>query len=271
MKTAGIQLQKAEQILSQVVATLSGMAGNPVQPQARDYQGITYRTAQLNTLQLSYGRVDETLLAVGITHGSFKKMIDTYKTEGRAITENAAYRSVADRYGKRELFAFVDVETGNPYLKTLLPPLVGTHLDAFQTLVYSWELLQPGGIQQLFGTLKNDVHGTFIPLFQESSKMQTIQGLVRRTRSIFFTVAPSSSQILWQMIFGSEKDTPSTDESLRSFLIPDQTDLLGAVAGELVISADISFLEQLPLILTRIEQMERLKVSKLNLRRRIRV
>lgn len=238
-------LQKAEQILSQVVATLSGMAGNPVQPEIKDYQGIKYHTAQLNTIELTYGRIDETLLLVGITPGSFEKMVDTYKSEGSAITENTAYRPVADKFGKREVFAFVNVETGSPYLKAILPPLVGTQLDAFQTLVYSWDLLQPGGSQQLFGTLKHDAQGTLISLFQEPSKMKAIQGL-SGDEELFLMVAPSTSQTLWQMILGSERDTPATDGSLSSFLIPDQTDLLGAVTGEFVTTADSSVTNFVP-------------------------
>ena len=243
-------LQKAEQILSQVVATLSGMAGNPVQPQARNYQGITYHTAQLNTMELTYGRVDETLLLIGITPGSFEKMVDTYKTEGRAITANTAYRPVADKFGKSEVFAFVDVETGNPYLKAILPPSVGAQLDAFQTLVYSWDLMKPGGSQQLYGTLQNGAQGTLISLFQESSKMQAIQGL-SGNEEIFLTVAPSSSQTLWQMILGPERNTINTTGSLKSFLIPDQTDLLAAVAGGLVITADSSFTNLVPKLATK--------------------
>lgn len=238
------QLQKAEQILSQVVVTLSGMAGNPVQPEAGTYQGVTYHTAQLNTLQLTYGRVDETLLLIGITSGSFQKMVDVYKTSRESITSNASYRSIAEKYGKREVFAFVDVETGSPYLKAILPPVIGAQLDAFQTLAYSWALLKRGSSQQLYGTLKEDAQGTYISLFQEPSKMQAIQGL-SGDEELFLTVAPSSSQTLWQMILGSERDTP-TPGNLRSFLIPDGTDLLGAVTGELVISADSSFTNFVP-------------------------
>ena len=242
---ATLPLQKAEQILSQVIATVSGMAGNPVQPQARDYQGITYHTAQLNTMELTYGHVDETLLLMGITPGSFQKMVDVYKTSRASITSNALYRSVAEKYGKREVFAFVDAETGGPYLKAILPLLVGAQLDAFQTLVYSWDLLKPGGSQQLYGTLKNGAQGTLISLFQEPSKMQAIQGL-SGDEKLFLTVTPSGSQTLWPMILGSERDTIATAGSLRSFLLPDQTDLLGAVTGELVISADSSFINFVP-------------------------
>ncbi|MDE0423652.1 hypothetical protein F4Y59_06010 [Candidatus Poribacteria bacterium] len=262
IENSGNQRQAAEQILSQVVTTLSGMAGNPVQPEVGDYQGITYHTAQLNTLELTYGRVDETLLLVGITPGSFEKMVDTYKTKGRAITENTAYRPVADKFGKSEVFAYVDVETGGPYLKALLPPVVGKQLDAFQTLVYRWDLLKPGGSQQLSGTLKNGGQGTLISLFQEPSKMQAIQGL-SGDEVLFLTVAPSSSQTFWRMLFASERNTTSIDESLRSFLIPDQTDLLAAVTGELVISADISFLEKPPNFNTGLTggKIERFKVE----------
>ncbi|MYK19705.1 hypothetical protein F4055_16305 [Candidatus Poribacteria bacterium] len=262
IENSGNQRQAAEQILSQVVTTLSGMAGNPVQPEVGDYQVITYHTAQLNTLELTYGRVDETLLLVGITPGSFEKMVDTYKTKGRAITENTAYRPVADKFGKSEVFAYVDVETGGPYLKALLPPVVGKQLDAFQTLVYRWDLLKPGGSQQLSGTLKNGGQGTLISLFQEPSKMQAIQGL-SGDEVLFLTVAPSSSQTFWRMLFASERNTTSIDESLRSFLIPDQTDLLAAVTGELVISADISFLEKPPNFNTGLTggKIERFKVE----------
>ena len=245
IENSGNQRQAAEQILSQVVTTLSGMAGNPVQPQAGNYQGITHYTAQLNTLELTYGHVDETLLLIGITPGSFEKMVDTYKNERRAITENTAYRSVADKFGKSEVFAFVDVETGSPYLKVILPSPVGDQLDAFQALVYNWDLLKPGGSQQLYGTLKNGGQGTLISMFQEPSKMQAIQGL-SGNEELFLTVAPSSSETLWQMILGSQRNTINTTESLKSFLIPDQTDLLEAVTGEFVSSADSSFTNFVP-------------------------
>ena len=235
--------QQAEQILFQLIGTLSGMAGNPVQPEEGDYQGITYHTAQLNTLQLTYGSINETLLLVGITPGSFEKMVDTYKAEENAITENTAYRAATDKFGKSEVFAFMNVEIGSPYLKAILPSVVGAQLDAFQTLTYSWELLQPGGTQQLSGTLKNDTQGTLISLFQESPKMQAIQGL-SGGEEFFFTASPSSSQILWQTILGSKNDTTLSNGNLISFLIPDQTDLLETVTGELVISADLSLLEQ---------------------------
>ncbi|MDE0011314.1 MAG: hypothetical protein OXU36_09200 [Candidatus Poribacteria bacterium] len=233
-------LQQAEQILFQLIGTLSSMVGNPVQPEEGDYQGITYHTAQLNTLQLTYGSINETLLLVGITPGSFEKMIDTYKAEEKAITESTAYRAAVDKFGKSEVFAFVNVEIGSPYLKAILPSVVGAQLDAFQTLTYSWELLQPGGTQQLSGTLKNDTQGTLISLFQEPSKMQAIQGL-SGDEEFFLTTSPSSSQILYQTILGSENDTTLSNEKLISFLIPDQTDLLETVTGELVISADLSF------------------------------
>ena len=235
--------QQAEHILFQLIGTLSSMAGNPVQPEEGDYQGITYHTAQLNTLQLTYGCIDETLLLVGITPGSFEKMIDTYKAEEKAITESTAYRAAADKFGKSEVFAFVNVEIGSPYLKAISPSVVGAQLDAFQTLTYSWELLQPGGTQQLSGTLKNDTQGTLISLFQEPSKMQAIQGL-SGDEEFFLTTSPSSSQILYQTILGSENDTTLSNGNLISFLIPDQTDLLETVTGELVISADLSLLEQ---------------------------
>ena len=234
------KLQKAEQILSQVVATLSGMAGNPRQPEVGNYQGIAYHTAQLNTMELTYGRVDATRLLVGITPGSFQKMVDVYKTSRESIASNDLYRSVADTHGKSEVFAFADVETGSPYLKAILPPLVGAQLDAFQTLTYSWELLQPGGPQQLSGILKHGSQGTRISRFQESSKLQGIQGF-SGDEDIFFTVAPSSSQAFWQMILGNKRDTPRTDQRLSSFLIPDQTDLLGAVTGEFAIAAESAF------------------------------
>ena len=254
-------LQKAEQILSQVVVTLSSMAGSPGQPEVADYQGIRYHTAQLNTMELTYGRVDETLLVIGITPGSFEKMVDVYKTSRESITSNASYRSVADKYGKHEVFAYVDAETGSPYLKALLPPVVGKQLDAFQTLVYSWDLLKPSGSQQLSGTLKENLQGTLISLFQEPSKMQAIQGL-SGDEGLFLTVAPSSSQTLWQMILGSETDTP-TPGNLRSFLIPDGTDLLGAVTGELVISADSSFTNFVPKLIVNSDagKIEGLKVE----------
>ena len=201
-------------------------------------------------MELTYGRVDETLLLMGITPGSFEKMVDTYKTEGRAITENTAYRPVADKFGKSEVFAFVDVEAGSPYLKAILPPSVGAQLDAFQTLVYRWDLMKPGGSQQLYGTLQNGAQGTLISLFQESSKMQAIQGL-SGDEEFFLTVAPSSSQTLWQMILGPERNTINTTGSLKSFLIPDQTDLLGAVTGGLVITADSSFTNLVPKLATK--------------------
>lgn len=239
------KIQAAEQILSKLIGALGSTEGTPVQPKEGEYGDMPYHTAQVNTMHFTYGRVNETLLLVGITPGSFEKMIDTYKTEGSAITENPDYDAVVDTFGKSEVFAFVNVETAGPFLKVILTPPIRTQLDAFQTLVYRWELLRPGGSQQLYGKLKNNTQGALISLFQEPSTMQAIQGLSGE-EELFLTVAPSSAHTLWQLILGPKGDTTSAaDGSLGSFLIPAQTDILGAVTDGLVISADLSTLNAL--------------------------
>ena len=239
------KLQEAEETLSKLIRTLGGMMGGEIPLDAGNYQGIPYHTAELNTLQLTYGRVDETFLLVGITPGSFEKMVDTYKKVGNAITENTAYQSVVNNFGGSEMFAFVDMEAAKPFVGTILPPPVSRHLEAFKTLVYSWDLLRPSGSLQLYGTLKEDSQGTLIPLLQEQSEMASIQGLSGE-EAIFLAVAPSSSHTIWQMMIRPDRNpAPSRSESMGSFLIPDQADVLGAVTGEFVISADLSTLEAL--------------------------
>ena len=239
------KLQEAEEILSKLIRTLSGMSGGEVSLDEGDYQGITYHTAQLNTMQLTYGRVNGTFLLVGITPGSFEKMVDTYKKDNDSITENTAYQSVANTFGKSEVFAFVNMEIAKPFVGAILPPPVSSQLEDFQTMACSWELLRPGGSLQLSGTLKKDSEGTLIPLLQERSKMVSIQGLSGE-EDFFLVVAPSSAHTIWQMILRPDTNTaPSTDENMGSFLIPDQTDVFGAVTGGFVISANLSTLEAL--------------------------
>ncbi len=239
------KLQEAEETLSKLIRTLSGMSGGEVSLDEGDYQGITYHTAQLNTIHLTYGRVDGTFLLVGITPGSFEKMVDTYKKDNDSITENTAYQSVANTFGKSEVFAFVNMEIAKPFVGAILPPPVSSQLEAFQTMACSWELLRPGGSLQLSGTLKKDSQGTLIPLLQERPKMASIQGLSGE-EDFFLVVAPSSAHTIWQMILRPDTNTaPSTDENMGSFLIPDQTDVFGAVTGGFVISANLSTLEAL--------------------------
>ena len=81
------KIQEGEQILSKLIGALGGTEGTPGQPEEGEYGDTPYHTAQVNTMRFTYGRVNETLLLIGITPGSFEKMIDTYKTEGSAITE----------------------------------------------------------------------------------------------------------------------------------------------------------------------------------------
>ena len=239
------KLQAAEETLSKLIRTLGGMTGGEIPLDEGDYQGITYHTAKLNTLQLTYGRADETFLLVGITPGSFEKMVDTYKKANNAITENTAYQSVISNLKENEVFAFVNMEMAKPFVGVMLPPPVSNQLETFQTLVYSWDLLRPGGSLQLYGTLKEDSQGTLIPLLQEQSEMASIQGLSGE-EAVFLAVAPSSSHTIWQTIIRPDTSTASSrSESMGSFLIPDQADVLGAVTGEFVISADLSTLKAL--------------------------
>ena len=240
IENEGSQQQKAEHIFAKFIETVSGMEGNEARLDEGNYRDITYRTAQINEQQLTYGRVNETLFLVGITPGSFNKMIDTYKTEGESIVDTPLYRSVADKFGKREVFAFMNMEPAALFMKLLLPPHVSGELEALRTLVCSWDVLSPGGSLQVYGQLKAARQDTFISRLQENANMQTTQALSGE-EGFFLTVTPAIAATIWGWILGPQT-APSTDESVSSFLIPDQTNVLEATAGDVAISADASAL-----------------------------
>lgn len=241
------RVQDAEQTFAKLIETVSGTEGNHVQIHESEYRKIKYSTAKINEQQFTYGRINETLFLVGITPGSFKKMIDTYKTEGESIVDTTLYRSAAHKFEKREVFAFMNMEQAAPFMKFLLPPPVSAELELFRTLVCSWNVLSPGGSLQVYGQTKAARQDTFISRLQENATMQTIQGMSGE-EGFFLAVAPATANTISQMIeenvsANTQMDTDtetSTAEGVFSLLIPHQTDVLGAVAGELAISGEFS-------------------------------
>lgn len=240
------QHQEAERIFAHFLQTVAEIAGNQTQLVESEYRNIKYSTAKINERQLTYGYLNKTLFLIGITPGSLKKMVDVYKNERDSIVSHSTYRAVSDKFGKNEVFAFVDMHTATPFVKSLLPPLIASELEAFRTLVYSWELLRQGGNQWVYGQLTENYQEGLIPLTPANTNMAITYGLTGQ-ESVFLAVAPSITTRIWQSILGSQLDmrTP-TEESVLSFLIPKQADILAAGTGELAISiADLVHLSTL--------------------------
>ena len=240
------QHQKADQIFAHLLQTVAEIAGNQTQLGKSEYRDIQYSTAKINEHQLTYGYLNETLFLIGITPGSFKKMVDVYKNERDSIVANSTYGAVSEKFGKNEVFAFVDMRAATPFVKSLLPPLVASELAAFRTLVYSWEVLRQGGKQWVYGELSENYQEGLIPLRPASTDMSITHGLTGQ-ESFLLAVAPSITTRIWQSILGSQLDSETaTEESVLSFLIPKQADVLAAGRGELAISiADLLDLSSL--------------------------
>ena len=231
--------QKAEEIFDRFLQTVSGIEGNLTELRESVYSDITFKTIRINEQQLAYGRLNETLLLVGVTTGSFEKMVDVYKNEKDSIVTNSTYRTVSDKFGKSDISMFVDMQTAMPYVKALLPSSITVELESFRTLAYSWELLYKGGSQWVYGQLKEELPETSILLRQEGGIMQTLRGLSGQ-ESFFLTLSSSIASKILQNAFESQTDT-SMSEGIPKFLIPEKMDVLKAVTGEVAISVDDLF------------------------------
>ena len=238
----GDKRQAVEETLAKMLNTLRVMSGSQTPTEVGNYEGVTYHTTELDPLRITYGNVGM-LLLVGITPGSFEKMVDTYKKSHPAITENPAYQSAVNYFKEDEVLLFVDTAAAQPFIGATLPPPLANQLAAFQTMVCSWDLLRPGGSLQISGTLQADAQGILTPLLQTQPKMRSIQGLSGE-EELFFTVAPASSQTLWQLILGGTRTSTDT-ESAGNFLISVETDVIDAVTGEFAIAGNLSTLEAL--------------------------
>lgn len=245
IENEGTPQQSAEQLFGKFIGTLAGMEGNEVHLDEGTYQDIPYHTAQINEQQLTYGSLDETLFLVGITPGCFEKMVDVYKAQRDSIAHNTAYRSVVNTYGKSDVFAFVNVEEVRPFMKALLPPPISDELKAFRTLVYSWDLLHPGGLQRVYGQFQAARQGTLLPQLQEKARTPTMHGLTG-DEGFFLAIAPSTANTIGRIIKEASAANPTTDNDTQptmfdraySSLLPAQTDVLGALAGDFVLSTD---------------------------------
>ena len=87
-----IKTRRVGQLIAKMVQTLTSTEGNHVQLDESEYKNIKYRTAQINEQKFEYGVVDGTLLLVGITPGSFEKMVDVYKKKEKSIITNPEYQ-----------------------------------------------------------------------------------------------------------------------------------------------------------------------------------
>lgn len=232
--------QEAENIFARLVSNTVGVDGNEVSLTQETYQGIKYHTLRANEGGFTYGSLNKDLFLIGITDGSFKKMVDVYKTETESIAANTAYCSAMDQFGGSEVFAFVNVDRALPFIKMMFPPVIGNELTSVQTLVYSWDLLHQGGSQRIYAQLKAGQNRTFISRLEEKLEIRSTQGLSGE-EGFSLAVSQSNAYRIWQMLILSKLATePHTANSRLGFLVSNQTDILSALAGDIALSVDAS-------------------------------
>ena len=230
----------AENIFARVVNSTDGVDGNEVSLTEGSYRGIKYYKLHANEEAFTYGSLNKDLFLIGIKEGSFKKMVDVYKTENTSLAANTAYRSALDQFGGSEVFAFVNVDRALPFIKTMVPPAIGNELASVQTVVYIWDLLHQGGSQKIYVQLKEGQNGTFISRLEEKSAIRSTQGLSGK-EGFSLAVASSSTRAIWEMLIPPKLAAePHTDNSFLGFLIPNQTDILSALTGDITLSVDPS-------------------------------
>ncbi len=223
----------AEQTFTTLTERLASMMGHEVNVTEDTYRDITYHAVAVSGQQFTYGSLDADLFLVGLTPASFKKVVDVYRAEQESIATNATYRSVVEMTGEREVFAFVDVTVGGPYLQLLLPPVVSRELAGFRTLGYTLALLRPGDGHRLYGHLNAEQKETLIARFQGATAMQTTRGLAG-TEEFFLALPPQTAPLFWQTVLGGQ--APS---EVRNFLFPPTAELQAALAGELTYTIDL--------------------------------
>lgn len=230
--------QAAEDIFAAIVSRTDGVDGNAVSLTQETYQGIEYYTMYANKGAFRYGSVNKDLFLIGITDGSFKKMVDVYKAENTSIAANAAYRSAMDQFDGSEVLAFVNVDRALPFIKVMLPPAIGNGLVSVQTLVYSWDLLNQGGSQKIYAQMKPSQNNPFISQLEEKSEIRSRQGLSGE-EGLSFAMGSSSLHTLWQMFILSQlAENPHTDKGLFGFFVSNETDIMNVLKGDIAISVD---------------------------------
>ena len=237
-----IQNQGKHQAVAEIFAGLvdrtDGVDGNAVSLTQETYQGIEYHTMHANNGAFRYGSVNKDLFLIGITDGSFKKMVDTYKTENTSIAANEAYRSAMDQFGGSEMFAFVNVDRALPFIKVMFPPAIGNGLVSVQSLVYSWDLLNQGGTQKLYAQMKAGQNNPIISQLEEASEIRSRQGLSGE-EGFSFAMGASSLHTLWQMFILSQlAENPHTDTDLFGFFVSNETDIMNVLKGDIAIAVD---------------------------------
>ena len=225
--------QDAEQIFSTLTRTLASM-GTEVSHSQGDYRDTQYHTLQLNQQQFTYGSIGDFFL-IGSSPSSFKKMVDIYEKQNASITSNATYLSVTETQPNSEVFAFIDVSKAFPYLIPLLPPTVVGELEAFEALVYSWDLLKPGGGPRLFGQLKGGTQTSLISSLMTETALKTTQGF-SGTEDFLVALSPSSASLVWQGILGWQVST----SDIQHFLFPSPEKVQAALTGEFSLGIDFT-------------------------------
>lgn len=247
----------ATQLLTKLVNSMSGQ-GNQIIVTESDYRNITYHTVQINEQRIKYGAVDKNTLIVGITEGSFEKLIDVYRQTSPSIATHMEYQDVAKVFGRREVFAFVDMAVASPFLNALLPPTLSIELAPFRTIVWHADISQtnsqPGGFY-----LKRDIHGR--PADREpepeTARLKIAQALSGEDE-FFLMLDTTTAQKLVGLIAGHTVISSSTNtapvpdsqipeaEGLLATLIPIQTDAAETLAGKLVFTVNLrTFFEQI--------------------------
>ena len=235
------------QRLTKILTGMIGMqANNTLQPEAGEYRKVKYGTLELPGQLISYGFVDEFLVA-GIGDGSFEKLIDTFQKSTPSIAKKPEF-AAGKKLDSGQVIAFANVQEILPLIREL-DEIEQAQFSIFQTVFGRLNLLETGPVLEVTAQFRQNSQEdaehpeNIIGLFlKEGAPLKTLNAVSRHT-DLFIAVAPAILEAAWQLVRNHlEKDATNDTHAAMTFIegflnLNFEEDVVAGVTGELALSA----------------------------------
>ncbi len=232
------------QRLTKIIAGMMGMNEGTLIPEAGIYRKNHYSTLETPEHFITYGFVDEFLVA-GIGKGSFEKLIDTFRKKASSIAKNPDFAKATKKFGAGELTTFVDVPQALSMLKDLSKS-TRKQLEFFEHAYARLNLLEGGKCLQVYTQFTPpdplDKLDKGVTMFlKEGSQLRTLKALSGE-EELFVALAPPILEKVWQFAH-AEIENNSTEETYTALSLFEEnlhldleTDVMAGLTGELALS-----------------------------------
>lgn len=229
------------QRLTKILTGMIGMNAGTLTLDAGIHRKSHYSTLETPELFITYGFVDEFLVA-GIGKGSFEKLIDTFRKQAPSIAKNSDFANVTKKNGAGEVMAFVNVPQALPILKDLSAS-DRRQFKQFKHAYARLNLLETGECLQVYTQFAPpDPADKGVTMFlKEGEKLHTLKAL-SGGEDLFVAVAPPILETFWQLARAEIENnaTGDTDAAISFFEgvlnLDFKEDVVAGLTGELALS-----------------------------------